>query len=81
MEVIDDKWRFIYNLIIENDIDGAVDHVKKLEKNEYSAQAHGFNDIVDNYAGYATKSPIPNGELYQLEGALNGVDGRFEWIM
>lgn len=45
------------------------------------AQAHGFNDIVDNYAGYATKSPIPNGELYQLEGALNGVDGRFEWIV
>lgn len=45
------------------------------------SQAHGFNNMVDNYAGYATKSSIPNGELYQLEGALNGVKGRFEWIV
>ena len=30
-----------------------------------TAQAHGFNDLVDNYAGYAT--------LYRLEGSLNGV--------
>ena len=30
-----------------------------------TAQAHSFNDLVDNYAGYAT--------LYRLEGSLNGV--------
>ena len=46
-----------------------------------TARAHGFNDIVDNYAGYATKTPIKNGILYQLEGSLNGVEGRFEWII
>lgn len=45
------------------------------------AQAHGFNNIVDNYAGYATKTSIENGVLYQLEGSLNGVSGRFEWII
>lgn len=45
------------------------------------AQAHGFNNIVDNYAGYATKSTLKNGTLYQLEGSLNGVPGRFEWII
>lgn len=36
---------------------------------------------MDNYAGYATKSPINNGTLYQLEGSLNGMPGRFEWIV
>ena len=46
-----------------------------------SAQAHGFSDIVDNYAGYATKTPLNNADLYQLEGSLNGVPGRFEWII
>lgn len=46
-----------------------------------TAQSHGFNDLVDNYAGHATKSQIPNGTLYQLDGALNGVQGRFEWII
>ena len=45
------------------------------------AQAYGFNNIVDNYAGYATKTSIENGVLYQLEGLLNGVSGRFEWII
>ena len=30
-----------------------------------TAQAHGFNDLVDNYAGYAI--------LYRLEGSLDGV--------
>lgn len=42
---------------------------------------HAFNDIVDNYAGMATKSSIDSGTLYQLEGSLNGVQGRFEWII
>ena len=42
---------------------------------------HAFPNIVDNYAGYATKSPISNGALYQLQGSLNGTVGRFEWII
>ena len=42
------------------------------------AQSHGFNDIVDNYAGYADVFDIPNGKLYQLKGSLNGISGRFE---
>ena len=29
----------------------------------------------------ATKTSINNGTLYQLEGTLNGVHGRFEWII
>lgn len=43
-------------------------------------QYHSFPDIVDNYAGDATKYKLPNGNLYQLKGSLNGVSGRFEWI-
>ncbi|MBQ7362822.1 MAG: hypothetical protein IJW48_00055 [Clostridia bacterium] len=39
-----------------------------------------FPNIVDNYAGYATKFNIKNGTLYQIKGAYRGVDGRFEWI-
>lgn len=46
-----------------------------------TAQTHGFNDLVDNYAGFATKLAIPNGTLYQLEGVLNGASGRTEWII
>ncbi len=42
---------------------------------------HAFNDIVDNYAGEASKFSIDNGTLYQIEGSLNGVHGRFEWII
>ena len=42
---------------------------------------HAFPDIVDNYVGYATKTSINNGTLYQIEGSLNGVAGRFEWIV
>ena len=34
-----------------------------------SAQAHGFNDIIDNYAGYATKTSLNNAALYQLDGS------------
>lgn len=42
---------------------------------------HAFNDIVDNYAGAATKTGLNNGAtLYQIEGSLNDVAGRFEWI-
>ena len=42
---------------------------------------HAFPNVVDNYAGYATKSQISNGTLYQVLGSLNGVDGRFEWVV
>lgn len=52
---------------------------------------HGFNDIIDNYAGDAAKFDIPTrgpggkvvrtSELRQIEGSNNGVDGVFEWIV
>ena len=42
---------------------------------------HAFPDIVDNYAGLAQTSSVNNGTLYQLAGSLNGVEGRFEWII
>jgi hypothetical protein len=45
-------------------------------------QAHGFPEIVDNYAGDATQFPLTNGStLYQVPGSLNGTSGRFEWIV
>ncbi|MDU8432960.1 hypothetical protein RYA99_27605 [Pseudomonas syringae pv. actinidifoliorum] len=44
--------------------------------------AHGFPDIVDNYANSATKFPLNNGSsLYQASGSYNGVVSRFEWIV
>jgi len=46
------------------------------------ARAHGFPDIVDNYAGGATAFPLRNGAtLYQVDGGFNGAAGRFEWIV
>ncbi|OCQ54723.1 hypothetical protein Ppb6_00087 [Photorhabdus australis subsp. thailandensis] len=46
------------------------------------AKAYGFNDMIDNYAGLATKITLKDGAaLYQLPGSLNGVSGRFEWII
>lgn len=70
-----------------------IDHVKPItDVNEKGQQiiikefpatprAHGFTEIVDNYAGSATKFDLGNGAtLYQIEGSLNGVAGRFEWI-
>ncbi|WP_247538246.1 beta strand repeat-containing protein [Ralstonia pseudosolanacearum] len=45
-------------------------------------KAHGFSDIIDNYAGAAQQITLSNGaKLYQLEGSLNGVAGRYEWIV
>ena len=44
--------------------------------------AHGFPNIVDNYAGAANTFGLKNGAtLHQIEGSLNGVGGRFEWIV
>jgi len=52
---------------------------------------HGFNDIIDNYAGDAAKFDIPTkgpggkvvrtSELRQIQGSNNGADGVFEWIV
>ena len=43
---------------------------------------HAFPDVVDNFASGATKTTLQNGAgLYQVEGSLNGVAGRFEWIV
>jgi filamentous hemagglutinin len=52
---------------------------------------HGFNDIIDNYAGDAAKFEIPTkgpggevvrvSELRQIEGSNNGISGVFEWIV
>ena len=45
-------------------------------------KAHGFPDIVDNYATQGTEFTLRNGaKLYQVEGSQNGVLGRFEWIV
>lgn len=43
---------------------------------------HAFPDIIDNYAGYATKSFINNNAVkYELTGSLNGKIGVFEWML
>ena len=44
-------------------------------------KAHGFSDIVDNYAGLAKVTDLGNAKLYQIQGSQNGVMGRFEWII
>ena len=47
-----------------------------------SSRAHGFPDMVDNYAGDSTPFQLENGStLFQLPGGLNGTAGRFEWIV
>ena len=62
---------------IKNDVIGLPRTGSALKADPYYA----FPNIVDNYVGYATKSPISNGTLYQLGGSLNGIVGRFEWII
>jgi hypothetical protein len=43
---------------------------------------HAFPDVVDNFASTATKTQLQSGAtLYQVGGSLNGVAGRFEWIV
>lgn len=44
-------------------------------------KAHGFSDIVDNYAGFSQVTDLGNAKLYQVQGSQNGVLGRFEWII
>ncbi|WP_072034242.1 hemagglutinin repeat-containing protein [Pectobacterium fontis] len=74
---------------VVTDIDGKEisiypDKIKPTATQEFPSvpKSHGFSDIVDNYADSAVKTPLNNGAtLYQLEGSLNGVPGRFEWIL
>jgi len=43
---------------------------------------HAFPNVIDNFASSATRTPLSSGaNLYQAEGSLNGVAGRFEWIV
>ena len=68
----------------KNDKDKKENKVNSLERKGSATKEdpyHAFNDIIDNYADEAHKFEINNGELYQVEGSLNGVDGRFEWII
>ncbi|MGX7263502.1 hypothetical protein [Enterococcus crotali] len=44
-------------------------------------KAHGFTDIIDNYAGLAEVTDLGNAKLYQIQRSQNGVMGRFEWII
>ncbi|QQG26705.1 VENN motif pre-toxin domain-containing protein [Pectobacterium carotovorum] len=74
---------------VVTDIDGKEisiypDKIKPTATQEFPSvpKSHGFSDIVDNYADSAVKTSLNNGAtLYQLEGSLNGVPGRFEWIL
>jgi Pretoxin HINT domain len=43
---------------------------------------HAFPNIIDNYAAGATSTTLRSGAtLHQVAGSLNGVAGRFEWII
>lgn len=65
-------------IIIDNDV---LNSPRKNSANKLDPY-HSFSDIVDNYAGFGTKTPLGNNaNLYQLDGALNGIQGRFEWIV
>ena len=47
-----------------------------------TAKSHGFSDIIDNYAGQASKFKLKDGAtLHQIEGSYNGKVGRFEWLV
>lgn len=66
--------------------DGAVGSANKSPDGQ-----HGFNDLVDNYAGSAARFDIPTkgaggevvrmSELRQISGSNNGVGGVFEGII
>jgi hypothetical protein len=44
--------------------------------------AHGFPDVVDNFAGSGKSFQLQDGAtLHQVGGSYNGLDGRFEWIV
>ena len=59
---------------------------KRVGSAQKSDPYHSFNNIVDNYAGYAKSFTIKGGDgrnriLYQIKGSLNGKNGIFEWIL
>jgi hypothetical protein len=74
--------------IIENPV---LDSVRIGSANKPPDGQHSFNDIVDNYAGEATRFDIPTkgpggsivrtSELRQIQGSNNGTKGVFEWII
>ncbi|VVH63939.1 hypothetical protein BSPWISOX_2300 [uncultured Gammaproteobacteria bacterium] len=74
--------------IIENSV---LDSVRIGSANKLPDGQHGFNDIIDNYAGEATRFDIPTkgpggsiirtSELRQIQGSNNGTEGIFEWII
>ncbi|AVQ47678.1 hypothetical protein [Clostridium botulinum] len=69
---------------LKDDFVDAIRNNKNEITKEFPAKAkgHGFPDIVDNYAGDARYTKLPDGaDLYQLFGANNGIAGRFEWIV
>ena len=56
---------------------------KSLDANDLN---HSFTRIVDNYSGTGSRFVIAGGDgvtrsLYQVQGTLNGVSGRFEWLL
>jgi hypothetical protein len=71
--------------IIENSV---LDSVRIGSANKLPDGQHGFNDIIDNYAGEATRFDIPTkgpggsiirtSELRQIQGSNNGTEGIFE---
>lgn len=65
------------NKLITNDVIGLERIGSALKMDNY----HNYSNLVDNYAVYATKTILKRGAIYQLNGNLNGVDGRFEWIV
>jgi hypothetical protein len=63
---------------IENPVQGLPRVGSALKTDPY----HAFPDVVDNFASGATSTPLQSGAtLQQIEGSLNGVAGRFEWII
>lgn len=69
---------------LKNDYVNPVYNSKNQIINEFpaTAKAHGFTDIIDNYAGDVVHTVLDDGaDLYQILGSNNGVSGRFEWIV
>jgi hypothetical protein len=43
---------------------------------------HAFPNVVDNFACDAMETQLQSGaSLFEVEGSLNGIAGRFEWIV
>ena len=63
---------------VENPVQGVPRVGSALKTDPY----HAFPDVVDNFASGATSTTLRSGAtLHQVEGSLNGVAGRFEWIV